>query len=525
MSHDYSNQSTEEDPRMMAFFDSLVQRELEGWSTDDSTHDSESGINYQPFVVRGDTSDDSNSDTLSNHSLHSGDEEGGLSPFTMAFAIAMVRRARQTEDGNDDGDADRPEDILDVRSSFMERLDELNNDGDGEGSSSSSSALPGQRPNSARKSITELINQKRKEYLIKAKNDKVAMKRKASETKHNKIKTATNIEGASTSGSSSDSSSSSSSSSDSHDESGEDSEKEKSNKKNNTKKKVARSKRKAKKSKVDLGVKENHGAESNHNAADVIKELEAERDKMKSRLKRLKVMRSRALLDLSNSSDSDAGASTSQSKHKCSDVSAADGGNQSDGNVTESKSQSCEVTSLSANNEERVNENGLERDLKVLTSRNTATGMIYNVAKPDPDICDNSTKESILLKDVQNGNVPNGAPATVSDNPDSCPKKPPFSTFCQNETTGSVTNSVNGHTASANGHCNSLNDNTCLINGNGSTVSNGASTSNVESLTTDSEPVWTHFKRFRNRVEKAHRHYRKSASHRDNSGCSSGEES
>lgn len=35
MTHDYSHQSTREDPRMMAFFDSLVQREVEGWSSED----------------------------------------------------------------------------------------------------------------------------------------------------------------------------------------------------------------------------------------------------------------------------------------------------------------------------------------------------------------------------------------------------------------------------------------------------------------------------------------------------------
>ncbi|XP_031833772.1 DDB1- and CUL4-associated factor 5 isoform X2 [Nomia melanderi] len=34
MTHDYSHQSTREDPRMMAFFDSLVQREIEGWCSD-----------------------------------------------------------------------------------------------------------------------------------------------------------------------------------------------------------------------------------------------------------------------------------------------------------------------------------------------------------------------------------------------------------------------------------------------------------------------------------------------------------
>ncbi|XP_020284071.1 DDB1- and CUL4-associated factor 5 isoform X2 [Pseudomyrmex gracilis] len=35
MTHDYSHQSTKEDPRMMAFFDSLVQREIEGWSSEE----------------------------------------------------------------------------------------------------------------------------------------------------------------------------------------------------------------------------------------------------------------------------------------------------------------------------------------------------------------------------------------------------------------------------------------------------------------------------------------------------------
>lgn len=37
MTHDYSHQSTREDPRMMAFFDSLVQREIEGWCSDSMT--------------------------------------------------------------------------------------------------------------------------------------------------------------------------------------------------------------------------------------------------------------------------------------------------------------------------------------------------------------------------------------------------------------------------------------------------------------------------------------------------------
>lgn len=39
MTHDYSNQNTTEDPRMMAFFDSLVQREIEGWNSNDGGSD------------------------------------------------------------------------------------------------------------------------------------------------------------------------------------------------------------------------------------------------------------------------------------------------------------------------------------------------------------------------------------------------------------------------------------------------------------------------------------------------------
>jgi len=35
MAHDYSHQSTDEDPHMIAFFDSLVRRERDGWSSDE----------------------------------------------------------------------------------------------------------------------------------------------------------------------------------------------------------------------------------------------------------------------------------------------------------------------------------------------------------------------------------------------------------------------------------------------------------------------------------------------------------
>jgi len=47
MAHDYSHQSTDEDPHMIAFFDSLVRRERDGWTSDE---DDES-------VSRGDVDD------------------------------------------------------------------------------------------------------------------------------------------------------------------------------------------------------------------------------------------------------------------------------------------------------------------------------------------------------------------------------------------------------------------------------------------------------------------------------------
>ncbi|KAK6304852.1 hypothetical protein J4Q44_G00254380 [Coregonus suidteri] len=51
LSHDYVSQSIQEDPRMMAFFDSLVRREIEGWSSDSDSDLSEGAI--QQLHARG----------------------------------------------------------------------------------------------------------------------------------------------------------------------------------------------------------------------------------------------------------------------------------------------------------------------------------------------------------------------------------------------------------------------------------------------------------------------------------------
>ncbi|XP_063295239.1 DDB1- and CUL4-associated factor 5 [Pelobates fuscus] len=62
LSHDYANQSVQEDPRMMAFFDSLVRREIEGWSSDS---DSDSTIlQLHPGVSERSAYSDSESSSL-----------------------------------------------------------------------------------------------------------------------------------------------------------------------------------------------------------------------------------------------------------------------------------------------------------------------------------------------------------------------------------------------------------------------------------------------------------------------------
>ena len=162
MTHDYSNQSMEEDPRMMAFFDSLVQRELEGLTSDDM--DSEPDVFTPYHAVQSD------SGGLGSNS----DDEGGYSPFTIAFANIMAQREieQETSDGvgsaaaasashQDDGAGTQSPRLQDRAPILLLPSDDMqasNTDG-------SSSALPGQRAIPNRLSISNLVAQKRVEYL------------------------------------------------------------------------------------------------------------------------------------------------------------------------------------------------------------------------------------------------------------------------------------------------------------------------------------------------------------------------
>uniref|UniRef100_W8BY12 DDB1-and CUL4-associated factor 5 n=1 Tax=Ceratitis capitata TaxID=7213 RepID=W8BY12_CERCA len=62
MSHDYSSRNTNEDPRMMAFFDSLIQQEIEGWDADSSTDSSHNSDDSHSCFSSNDSSDSSPDD-------------------------------------------------------------------------------------------------------------------------------------------------------------------------------------------------------------------------------------------------------------------------------------------------------------------------------------------------------------------------------------------------------------------------------------------------------------------------------
>ncbi|KAM3871187.1 DDB1- and CUL4-associated factor 5 [Diretmus argenteus] len=95
LSHDYVSQSIQEDPRMMAFFDSLVRREIEGWSSDSDSDLSEEVIiqlhtrgrratratpaapTVAPAAAHQTDSDNSSSSSLAGPDASGGEEQAG----------------------------------------------------------------------------------------------------------------------------------------------------------------------------------------------------------------------------------------------------------------------------------------------------------------------------------------------------------------------------------------------------------------------------------------------------------------
>nr|KAG5700698.1 hypothetical protein BaRGS_029063 [Batillaria attramentaria] len=156
MSHDYSSQSIEEDPRMMAFFDSLVQRELEYWSSDEDLSSNEIEL-YDSILQATRRSQQLEAEENSNNENdgqpggagggHSSDssDNSEFSPFTLAFASVMATHET-------DASLSR---VLDAHDE-SERLRSTLGDG-----SEPSRGRTSRRSN--RKSISEIIAQNRKE--------------------------------------------------------------------------------------------------------------------------------------------------------------------------------------------------------------------------------------------------------------------------------------------------------------------------------------------------------------------------
>ncbi|XP_013775142.1 DDB1- and CUL4-associated factor 5-like isoform X2 [Limulus polyphemus] len=107
MTHDYSHQSVKEDPRMMAFFDSLVQRDIKGYTSDSSDQTTNTELLAACFELQSDSSNSKSSILLSSSLSSSSDEEtqkdegsyhtdGSLSPQTKFYLSTLASRAEST---------------------------------------------------------------------------------------------------------------------------------------------------------------------------------------------------------------------------------------------------------------------------------------------------------------------------------------------------------------------------------------------------------------------------------------------
>ncbi|TRY91365.1 hypothetical protein DNTS_008521 [Danionella cerebrum] len=123
LSHDYVSQSVQEDPRMMAFFDSLVRREIEGWSSDSDSDLSEGAILQLHARARRSTRSTPRS-PLNVSALHHSDSDHSSSPLAAPDA-SESERAEQ-ERSSSQRNRNRPR-----ASAFL--LDLVNEDSDSSG--------------------------------------------------------------------------------------------------------------------------------------------------------------------------------------------------------------------------------------------------------------------------------------------------------------------------------------------------------------------------------------------------------
>ncbi|CAG2165823.1 unnamed protein product [Oppiella nova] len=96
VTHDYSHQSVQEDPRMMAFFDSLVQRDIEGW-TSDSSNSIDGESNFYELCWNTVHSDDSHSSNSSSHNSDNEDSIEGLNSHYYKYLDIISKRIEGNE--------------------------------------------------------------------------------------------------------------------------------------------------------------------------------------------------------------------------------------------------------------------------------------------------------------------------------------------------------------------------------------------------------------------------------------------
>ncbi|XP_061854863.1 DDB1- and CUL4-associated factor 5 isoform X1 [Colius striatus] len=127
LSHDYANQSVQEDPRMMAFFDSLVRREIEGWSSDSDSDLSESTIlQLHAGVSERSAYSESESSTSLRHSPPHVAEENDEAAYNL-----RALRATESPSAREDA-ASRQQRLSALRKYQDKRLLALSNESDSE---------------------------------------------------------------------------------------------------------------------------------------------------------------------------------------------------------------------------------------------------------------------------------------------------------------------------------------------------------------------------------------------------------
>ena len=154
MAHDYTNQSTEEDPRMIAFFDSLVQRELEGWSSDDSMDTSSDFLEH--FVQPGGSESDSNPGQSRTSDTEA--EARAVVASSVQFCEAVAPPSLDASSPLPGPASPTQEDNGESQLLDLDHQGGAQNDEDDK-------MLPGQQTQSSRRSISDLITQRRKDYL------------------------------------------------------------------------------------------------------------------------------------------------------------------------------------------------------------------------------------------------------------------------------------------------------------------------------------------------------------------------